>query len=485
MAIRMPWIRLPGGRDLFAPEERAVPQQRSSYNNGYGSGLNSGGVMNMTTGLGTSLDKGTGTFFAPTRIYWRTPLEVLGNESWVARNAIDIPNDDYFIRWREHRSDDPAAAEAMMMASDELDLEVALNRALKNGDQYGTGIVIMLIDGQALEDELDVRTIREGDLKALHYFDRYDLSVKDRENDIMSKNFRRPTHYVVHPNYSGPPFYVHHSRVLRFDGIPNNTVSGSTVYHYDFGTSVFVPILTSIMEDSSGASAIAHLMQEASIPLLNIAGLRESIAGMGDPNEPTPQQIFETMNRMKSNYRIMALDEVGREQFTRVAVAFSGLADICNMFMARVAAARKIPQTRFLGSPPSGMNATGESDMKNYVMMMEAKRERMLKAPLLQLDKAIARHVGIRDDPPEYEWMSLLEMSDTEIATAFKTKMEGMKIGLESFVWDEDEVRKAMNGDPSIGELTGLAPEAPDPIEMMEAEAKAKASARPPASPAR
>ena len=58
-------------------------------------------------------------------------------------------------------------------------------------------------------------------------------------------------------------------------------------------------------------------------------------------------------------------------------------------------------------------------------------------------------------------------------------------MALTSFIWDEDEVRKAMNGDPSIGELTGLAPEAPDPIEMMEAEAKAKASARPPASPAR
>ena len=89
------------------------------------------------------------------------------------------------------------------------------------------------------------------------------------------------------------------------------------------------------------------------------------------------------MNQMKSNYRIMALDEVGREQFTRVAVAFAGLADIMTMYHpARVAAAiQAIPQTRFNGQPPSGMNATGESDMKNYVMMMEAKRERMLKAP--------------------------------------------------------------------------------------------------------
>ena len=113
-------------------------------------------------------------------------------------------------------------------------------------------------------------------------------------------------------------------------------------------------------------------------------------------------------------------------------------------------------------------------------MMMEAKRASDLKAPLYKLDQALARHVGIRGEVPEYEWISLLEMSDTEIATAFKTKMEGMKIGLESYVWDEDEVRKAMNGDPSIGELTGLAPEAPDPAEEAGAIAKAEADAQPP-----
>ena len=112
----------------------------------------------------------------PRCIYWRTPLEVLCNNRGWRRTLEIFPNDDYFIRWREHRSDDANAAEAMMQGSDELDLEVALNRALKNGDQYGTGIVIMqgMIDGQALEDPRSwtCARLREGDLKALHYFDR-------------------------------------------------------------------------------------------------------------------------------------------------------------------------------------------------------------------------------------------------------------------------------------------------------------------------
>ena len=45
---------------------------------------------------------------------------------------------------------------------------------------------------------------------------------------------------------------------------------------------------------------------------MNIAGLRETIAGGGDPDEATPEQIGAEINRMKSIYRLLMLDEPGR-----------------------------------------------------------------------------------------------------------------------------------------------------------------------------
>ena len=343
----------------------------------------------------------------------------------MARNAVDIPNDDMFIRWREHKSEDEKAAQAMMDGAEDLESEVAFNQALKAASQYGTGVVLMVIEGDTMESPLNLRHIREGDLKALHYFDRFDLSVTQWERDIRSPFFLQPTHYMVHPSHGGVPFRVHRSRILRFDGIDPSTRSGFTVYDQDFGVSVLVPIIVSLLEDQTIASAVAHMSQEASIPVLHIAGLREAIAGGADPDEASPEEIGAAVRASMSVFRLLMLDEPGRETYERVAANFGGLKDILETYQHRVASALKIPQTRFLGNPPTGMQATGESDMKNYVMMMEATRSRLLKAPLRRFDEVLARHVGIRTDPPEYEWLSLLELSDQDIALGCKDKGGG------------------------------------------------------------
>ena len=130
-----------------------------------------------------------------------------------------------------------------------------------------------------------------------------------------------------------------------------------------------------------------------------------------------------------------------------------------------------------MGNPPKGMNATGESDQDNYILMMEADRAQRLTPTLRPLDMVMARHIGLRE-PLKYEWQSLLELSDMEVAEAAKMKAEALDIALKAYAIDEDEMREALNGDPVFGELTGPAPEPPeepDPIALIEAEAKAKA----------
>ena len=303
------------------------------------------------------------------------------------------------------------------------------------GDQYGTGVVVMVTGEDSLEMPLDPKRIREGDLKALHYFDRYDISVTNREYDFNSQNFGKPIWYRVHPNHASTPKVVHHSRILRFDGIRPPTKSGFTIYDQDFGVSVLVPIIVALMEDQTLAQSIAHLSQEASIPVLHIAGLREAIAGGGDPDEATPEQIGQQINTLKSNFHLMMLDEPGREEFLRIAVQFGGLADLMDKYQTRVASARDIPQTRWNGRAPAGMSATGESDMKNYVMMMEENRQSKLLLPLMKLDMVLARHVGLKE-PPEYEWKSLLELSDKEIADAAKVKVEALDIAVKGYYGD-------------------------------------------------
>ena len=441
-------------------QERALARRSRGYG---GASLTGGGIYNPS-GTGTNLDKSEGSFFTPTRMYYRTPLEVLVTESASASRFVKMPVDDWFIRWREFTGDDEGAIDAMTEAEKAYDVRGVLQNAMHAARQYGTGVVVMMIEGAPMEDELNLRHIREGDLKALHYFDRFDLSVTDREYDLMSPNFRQPTHYMVHPVSGSTPIRVHHSRVIRFDGLRPPTRSGFTVYDHDFGVSTLIPVIKSILQDSLLASGVSHMTQEASLPVLHIAGLRDKIAAAGlgaAPGQYTPGEIGSQVREMSSIFRLLMLEK-GTEDFSRVQVAFAGIADLFEKYDAKVAQAAGIPLTRWQMISPAGMNSTGESDMRNYVVMAEALREYMMPMSLQNLDAVLARNVGLAE-APEYEWRSLLEMSDQEIAEAALKKAEAAQKAADANFIDEDEGREALSGDAFFGPLEGPAPEPPEP----------------------
>ena len=453
---------------ILGPDGRPIRRRASA---GYG-GQNGqvsiggrGGLFNKTTGLGGPLDKGAQTFFRPTRIFGRTPLEVLFVQSWAANKAICAPVDDTFLRWREWSDGDvEGSGDAMADAEQRHDVTGKLADAMKAGSAYGTGCVVMVTREAPLTEPLVIERIREGDLAALHVFDRFDMSVMGREMDLFSPEYQRPAMYRVTPRRGGTPFLVHPSRVLRFDGISAFSSGGfDSYYDQDWGVSELIPIMTSLIEDQTLASAIAHLSQEASVPILHIDGLREAVAGVNDPDEPSLDEIGQRFNEAKSIWNLAMLDKES-EGFERVAVSFQGLANLMDRFAARIAMARDIPQTRFNGNPPTGMSATGESDMRNYVMMVEAKRVVRLAQPLPRLDAVLARDAGLAE-PPEYSWLSLIELSDQEQAEAAHKLMLAYKEALAAYVVTEDEVRAQLDGHPIFGALPDMDLDAlkPDP----------------------
>ena len=258
---------------------------------------------------------------------------------------------------------------------------------------------------------------------------------------------------------------VHHSRAIRFDGIVANTDSGFTVYDQDWGVSAIIPVLLPIIQDQIIASETAHLAQESNIPVLSIASLRDAESGLRHQVEETPEQIGQSINRGKSNHRMLMIDK-GREEFERVYAQFTGIANIATKFEGRVAAAGRYPQTRWMGASPAGMDATGDSDMRNYVMMVEAAKPILLGRALPILDMVLARDAGLAE-PPDYTWPSLLDLSDLEQAEVAKARTEAIQMAVDAGLIDEDEGRGILDGDPFFGELPGAAPEPPEPEPIM------------------
>ena len=427
--------------------------------------LMGGGIVNPLTGMGLSADKSEHSFFTPTRVHWRGELEVLRVQSWAARKYIEIPVDDMFIRWREWQKGEgqgvEAAVEAMEEAESRHQVESNLSQAMKAARLFGTGLLVMVTKDGDPTTPLDPKRIRQGDLVNLLVFDRFDATLWDRDDDVMSPTYGLPLGYDLHPS-RGLGFRVHHSRVLRFDGISSLSTDGWTIYDRDWGVSEIVPAILSILQDQSVATGAAHLSQEASIPVLAVDGLREALAGGArDPNEPSAEEIGNQINQFKSIYRLLLMDKT--ETFERVSVSWAGMADIMDRFNRRLAATAGIPATRFWGASPVGMNATGDSDMVNYAHHVAAMRSKLVTDPLARLDEVLMRDAGVLE-LPEYTWPSLIDMSDTELAEIAERKSTIVKTLIENGVITEDEGRAMLDGDPIIGELEGEAPGIPDPV---------------------
>lgn len=440
--------------------QRAV--RPSTGRQGYGGSITHGGLVNTGTGLGTGLDKSEGAFFAPTRFWWRSPLELLYVQSSAAKKFINIPIMDMFIRWRRWESENESAAETMAEAEERHHVRRKLSQAMRAARAYGTAVCVLMTREAPLTSPLLPERIRPGDLSAIRVFDRYDLSVGERERDVFSPDYNGPVLYNIHPTGGNSmPFQVHASRCLRFDGITSLTDSYFYNYEQDWGVSELVPAIISLVEDQSLAGAIAHMSQEASTPVLGISRLREILAGKAQSNLPTVEEIGGTINRIKSVFRLLLVDKE-REDFNRIAIQFGGLADLMDKFQERLAGMADIPMTRWQGASPAGLNATGESDMKNYVMMVEANRENQLRPILPLLDEVLARDAGL-GEPPEHEWQSLMEISEKDQAEVAKLKAEAVGMMIDKVVIDEDEGRTILDGDPIFGELPGEAPEPPPP----------------------
>ena len=438
----------------------ALQQGRNPYG-GFGLGLMAGGIVNQQSGMGLAADKSEASFFTPTRIHWRGELEVLYAQSWAAKKFIDIPVDDMFIRWREFAGDEgDTGAEQMEEAESRHRVKSRLKDAMKAGRLYGTGLLLMVTREAPLDTPLVPERVRAGDLLALQVFDRWDASIWRRDDDVMSPTYGEALTYHLTPT-RGTGLFVDASRVLRFDGLTPLSSDGYTIYDRDWGVSEIVPAILSIMQDQSVATAAAHLSQEASIPVLSVDGLRESLAGgQLDPNEASAEQIGEQLNMLKSVYRLLMLDKT--EGFERVAVNFGGLHEVMEKVQRRLAAAAGIPMTRFLGTSPVGLNATGDSDMANYSMHVGAMQMDLLTDPLRRLDTVLARDAGMQE-APEYSWIPLTDMSDGDQAMAAKAKVEALKLAIEGGIMDEDEARESLDGDPIFGPLPGEAPGLPEP----------------------
>ena len=370
-------------------------------------------LENLVAQLGTEQDKrANGKFVNKRRLSLKgneDELNALYRTDWLAGKVVDIVPEDMTREWREFSGDiDPKVIKQLTDEEERLQLSNMFEIAHKWGRLYGTGFIVMNIDdGQTPDKPLKMEAIKKGGLKHIKAIDRHRLNHSEQEPiaDPLNRNFGFPEYY----RFNETSVVIHNSRVLRFDGIPlpfdefrrNNY----------FSDSVLDRLYDAILNFNTTADGAASMVYETNVDIVKVKGL------MGYLQSPEGELLlrkrFTLAGMLKSFNNMLLLDN--EEDFNTKTNTFAGLPDLLDRFAKFLAAATDIPATRLLGTSASGLNATGEGDLKNYYDMIRSKQKSVYKPMLDYFDNIMIRSLGLNpEDDYEYKFKSLFQMTPKE-----------------------------------------------------------------------
>jgi phage-related protein (TIGR01555 family) len=372
-------------------------------------------------------------------------LERTYAESWACAKIVDIPVDDMFIYPRCIKGLSDANNKKLEEFSGYIQLDAKIKQALKAARLYGTAFLVMVTDDNLLSTPMNPNA-KIMNLKNLVVIDRFHAAVLEWDRDISTPNFNEPLLYQFTIR-NVEPFVVHHSRVIRIDGVKPLTANRwESGYNWYWGVSELVRVMNVVTQEEGIANGINYLMNEASIPILKIPDLQDALAGApdalgGSPNDTVSpvDKLINNMNNLKSIYRTTYLD-AGMD-LSRLEASFANFDSLIDRFHTRLAAAADIPQTRFFGKSPAGMNATGDSDSENYAIHISSRQQKDLKPIYDKLDLIISKTLGITETI-EYSFKPLLDMSDADKAKINLANAQRDQIYLANGVIAPEEVRQ-------------------------------------------
>ena len=287
-------------------------------------------------------------------------------ENWLAMRIIDMPSEDMTRAWYTLKTEMGAEdLEDLRRLEARHSVKQEITNAIRWARLYGGALALMVIRGEErrLSLPLDPDALGPDCFQGLLVIDRAQGISPSLElvQDLDDPDFGLPAFYTVNLNTEDcTSVTIHHSRVLRFIGRE-------------------LPAMETVRENYWGAS---------NVTTLKMGNFGENLA-MG--TERQKQKILNMLseeNRMRTSYGLQLLSK--DDSLENYSYNFAGLPEVYEAFMLDVAGAAEIPATKLFGRSPQGMNATGESDLRNYYEMIAGLQERLLRPALERLIPVMA-----------------------------------------------------------------------------------------------
>jgi len=390
-------------------------------------------LTNLVAQLGTSKAKLSNDKFIFREIT-AEQLWAMYRGDWLSRKIVDIPVSDMLREWREWQAE-PALIEAIEASEERWQVQETLSQASLYARLFGGSAIVIGADTSNPEKPLNPLSISQGSLKYLTAFAQQDLPAGDIDRDPYSPNFGKPAFYQLSTPTSS--VNIHWSRVLRFVGnsrLDTNASRSVTTW----GDSVLASAYDAIHHAALSQQGIADLIHEAKVDVIQIPDLNTVVA-----EEAGQKKLFERFsvaNMLKSNNNMLLLGD--KETWNRKQTSFASMPELIDRFLSIVAGAADIPATRLLSQSPGGLNATGNSDIRNYYDSLAGKRRDSIEPQLKILDRILwLDAVGRIPKDAYYEWRPMWQMTETEKAAIAYQKAQTTGIYVMNNIMPEEALR--------------------------------------------
>ncbi len=391
--------------------------------------------VNSSTGMGTSTrDKFQAGYFSTFDALDFGEIESLYyGEDMCERIVDELPNE---AQRRGFKLEGPQA-EVGEKALRALRFKVKLRDAHGFARLWGgAGLVLGLDDGQMSDKPVDVQRCRG--VKFINVVDRRYIQPVGYYEDPALADFGEPETYRVTPAFGVTSMpgggLIHESRIIRFLGTRIDHIARKRLDGWSYSTLQRPYDILRLF--AHAFQATGQLLADAGQGVFMVKGL---ITQMSGPNRNAILQRFASLDQQRWAGRMLLTDMDG-EKFAREPVQVAGIADLLNHIEMRLAAAARMPVTKLMGRAPAGLDATGDSDTRNWYEQVKAVQVDALEPAIARFLDLATQGAWSADEANVVQWNSLEDPNDKEEAEVEQLEASTWKLYVDMGAISGEEV---------------------------------------------
>lgn len=379
-------------------------------------------------------------------------LNSLYRDNWVVQNVVGIIPDDMTKKWfAPAGAVGPEHLKELDRVQRVMALRERVNEGLRWGRLYGGAAGLIMIRGQEgmLGQPLELESIYPGTFQGLYILDRWQGVVPGMEL-VFEGGEPVPAYYSITDARGNTVAKVHHSRLVRFTG--RDLPFLERVAELYWGESEVEALYNDVVKHDNVAANMAALTFRANVDTMEVQNLDQLFSVTSGEQQRRFWNVMQAQSVMKSNFGMQLVnrgDQIKNTQYT-----FTGLQEVYDSMCLDLSGASRIPVTKLFGRSPAGMNATGESDLRNYYDYVDTLREAKLRPILEKLLPVLAMSAwGAVPDGLDITFPPLWTPTAAEVAEIALKKAQAIRDTFQAGLFRADTAQRELK---KLADETGM-----------------------------